>query len=1854
MKKPSIATVLIRVLILFMLFPIISCKKKDKLVEEFNPAFTEKIVAFTSGKISAESTIRIILAEDNPHAGEVNSPAPGNILKFKPEIKGSAVWSDKRTIEFRPESKLKSGQQYIAKFKLGEIVEVDKELSVFEFGFSVIKQEFGISISGYQTINENDLVWNRVKGSVNTSDAIDYEEIKEYFVAKQNNRKLSMKWTSDDARRTFSFIVDSVERKDNPGKVEVFWDATKKYDGVKGSHETEIPSLSDYKVIGIKVNHQPEQFVEIIFSDPLKKNQLFDGLVYLGNGGELGYTLTGNVLKVFPEARQHGGTKLTVSKGILNILGYGLKEDFVEDISFEVPKPEVRLTGKGVILPAAENMVFPFEAVNLKAVDVRIIKIYENNIGHFLQVNRIDGNYELKRAGKLIHREKIILENTPVDLGKWNRFNIDLSKLVETDPGAIYRIELSFRKSYSLYPCGESSEDENIPEDEEDEEDIQQEYSYWDSYEDYYEDYYYDYDWEERDNPCSKSYFYNRKVARNILASDLGIIVKSGNDGKLFCAVTSLLTSAPLQGVEVNVYSYQQQVIGSGVTDNNGFVTINVKENPFLVIVKKDKQRGYLRIDDGSSLSLGAFDVSGKTVPKGLKAFLYGERGVWRPGDTLFLSCIIEDRNNSLPPNHPVVFELLNPKGQLYSKATRTSGISGFYTWAATTSPDALTGNYTLRLKIGGTVFTRTLKIETVKPNRLKINLDFNTKMLSSARSDLKATMKVTWLHGAVASGLRAVVTAKLTEAPTTFSKYTEFQFTDPSRRFESEEQTLIDGYLNENGEISVPCRFSTNLTAPGMLNANIETRVFEKGGDFSIDRTTIAYSPYNSYTGIRIPQGDRRGMLLTDTTHWVDVVIVDENGNPVSRNNVEVYVYKMHWRNWWESSENELANFVGNTYNRPLLTKNIQVQGGKGRFSFRINYPDWGRFFVRVVDPLSRHSAGKVVYLDWPGWAGRPLRNNPEAASLLMFNLDKTKYQAGETAEVIIPTSGSGNALLSIENGSGILSTQWINITGKEIRHKFTVTPEMAPNVYVHVTLVQPHASSENDMPMRLYGVVPLLVEDPATKLEPQIKLPESLEPLQTYTVEVSERNKKEMTYTLAVVEEGLLDLTRYKTPDPWSDFYSREALGVRSWDLYDMVIGAFGGKLATTLGIGGDDGGVDAAAAEKANRFKPVVKFLGPFTLKAGKTDKHKLTMPNYIGSVRAMVVAGNQGAYGSAESTVPVKKPLMVLATLPRVLGPGESVTLPVTVFAMDESVRKVTVTVKTNDLLQAGEKVKTLEFDRNGEKIAGFDLKVSNAIGIAKVNVTAVSGRNTATYDVELDVRNANPPVITTATTEADAGKESRLEFTLPGVEGSNTATLEISSVPPVDLGRRLKYLLRYPHGCVEQITSTVFPQLFITEITDFDQNMRSQIEENIKAGINKLKGFQQSGGSFSYWPGQNYYNSWSSSYAGHFLLEAEKKGFTVPANVKSGWLKSQKQMARQWTRPQNPDPWYQSDLEQAYRLYTLALAGEPEMSAMNRLRESGNLSPQARWRLAAAYALSGQANTARQLVGNEVPDIQAYTGSYSTYGSRERDLAMMLETSLLLGDKLNAAVLARSVSEALSSQMWMSTQTTAYSLLAVSRFAAVSNTSGKLNVSYSLPGSKAIDVTSAKPFVQIAVNKDLPLTGNILIKNKGNGIVFARLIMEGVPEAGSETGFNKNLSVDVSYFSADGKAVNVDRLVQGTDFIARVTVYNPSNLYYRDLALTQIFPPGWEISNNRLWDNELARSKDAPNYQDIRDDRVYTYFDLRPNESKTFSFRLNAAYLGRYYLTGAYCEAMYDNSIGAMIKGKWIEVIDPGR
>lgn len=1840
-------------LLLYITFVITSCGEKEK-AQIKSPEYNPDIAAFTSGLISGESNIIVRLASDFNRSEDNLSAIPEKFFSFDPSIEGKSWWVDSRTIEFRPDKKLPSGTKYKASFKLSKLFS-DKNKKDFNFFFTTLPLNMSVDFDGIKPYNTQDLSWNKISGTIRVSDKVDPDKIEEILSVQQNGRKLSVNWFHPGNEKTHHFTIDSVERKDNAGKVEVSWNGNKAGIKTEGKREYSVPGLGDFILINHKIIQQPDQYIVLQFSDPLNLNQSLKGLISLSNNTDLKFSIEGNEIRVYPTVKQSGTLDLQMEPGIENIQGYTFKNTEILTLDFEAMKPAVRLIGNGVIIPGSDGILFPFEAVNLKAVDVKIIKIYEDNVSQFLQINDLNGGEELKRAGRLVIKKTIdLIPERPINFGEWNAFSLDLGKLVESEPGAIYRVELSFRKQHSLYPCPNDPNSELTQQNDEFESIGEDDLAYWDAggYDYWYE--YEDYDWDEKDNPCSSSYFsyYGRKAARNVLASNIGIIAKSGDDNSWLFVVTDLRTTSPLSGVKLNILNYQHQLMASLTTNKDGLSEVKLEDQPYLLIASKEQQRGYLRLDQNAGLSMSQFDVSGSQTQKGIKGFLFGERGVWRPGDTLHISFILEDKGKSIPADHPVVFEFTDPQGKLKERIISTEGLNGFYRFDVATHPDDKTGNWSAVIKIGGLSFYKTFKIETVKPNRLKIDLDFGKEMIYSGDGKVTGKLQVKWLHGAIAGGLKTRVEAIFSKKSTKFKGYDSYNFTDNTKYFAPAEEIIYDGNVNDQGQVSIHPDISLG-SSPGMLNAIFTVRAFDQGGDFSINQFTIPVSPYPVYIGLMNPKGDQFGMLETDTLQRFDVVSLTEKGLPFAKKNLEVSIYKLEWQWWWHSADENLASYISNSgHSRVFNTKINTDQSGKGSFHYKVSYPDWGRFLIIVKDPVGGHSTSSIVYFDWPGEAGRASRKDPMSASILAFSSDKTQYNIGETATLSIPSGEDGRIFLSIENGSRILDHYWIKTVKGQTSFSFTITEEMTPNVYVNASLLQPHSQTKNDLPIRMYGVIPIMVEDSKTHLQPVISMPDVLHPESEAQVKITEQNGRDMTYTLAIVDEGLLDLTRFSTPDPWKHFYAKEALGIRTFDLYDLVLGAYGGRIDGVYAIGGGDDEGNIQPAKRANRFVPVVRFLGPFHLKPNKKNEHRINIPNYVGSVRTMVIARHESAYGNAEKTTPVRNPLMVLPTLPRVIGPDEEVSLPVTVFAMEDHIKDVNVSVEINDLFTLKESSKSLSFSSIGDKTIYFKLKVKDKTGIGKVKVNVTSGKEQASKNIEIDVRSPNPVITENIYYITEAGESWQKAFDLPGMTGTNSGILEVSSMPPFDVGRRLKSLLLYPYGCLEQVVSAAFPQLYLSEVMEVNDALKKTTEKNVKTAIEKMNSYSLPSGGFGYWPGSTKENEWSGIYAGHFLLEAKEKGYQIPSALLNNWIRFEQKSAQNWNGNRYEGEWEIRGMEltQAYRLYALALAGSPEIGPMNRLREKTSLNTVARWRLAAAYVLAGQKEVAEKMVAALSTNIPDYKASEYTYGSTLRDRALILETLTLLGKKEQAIPLMLQISEELRSDAWLSTQTTAYSLLSIVKYLGKSGTSSELNYEYAFSGDKTVKAATKMPVSRVNIDFKNKVSDKLSLKNNSTGTIYAKLSLSGVPLAGKEKDKMQNLSMTVEYRDLDGNKTDVGRMVQGSDFIALVTVYNPGTLgNYTDLALNQIFPSGWEIQNQRLFET-ASGDYDLPEYQDIRDDRVYSFFSLSGDQRKQFAVRLTASYEGRFYLPAVSCGAMYRNDVSAVISGQWVEVV----
>jgi uncharacterized protein YfaS (alpha-2-macroglobulin family) len=1846
LNKMSSSLTLLSLIILF------SCNTKPKLAE-VDPAFSQYIDSYTSGVVSKKNTVRIQLASDASVTHTINEVVKESLFNFSPAIDGKAYWVDARTIEFKPDKDLNPDQLYEVSFKLSKVMNVPSKFETFTFNVQTIKPSFEVQDNGLRSNSKNNMT---LSGTLLTADVEESEKVEKLLSASLNDKSLNISWQHNEANKTHEFTINNIERTNSAATLLLKWNGEAL--GVKDftdKKEIIVPAVGDFLVLEVKAIQEEEQYALVQFSDPIAVGQALDGLINISNNESISYTILGSEVKVYTSDKLDGNYTINVLEGIENQWGDKLEKAFAANVFFENRLPAVKIQGRGSILPnSTGKLVLPFEATDLKAVDISIIKIYENNVAQFLQDNKLNGESNLRKVGTPLVQTTVKLDNDQsLNLHKTNKFSLDLDKYIRTEPGAIYRVYIGFRPEYSLYTCAAMKKDE---EDEDDydyyytsneDNDVDDESAFWKRYDDYYP---YGYNWQQRDNPCHQSYYNKERFAsRNILATNIGLTAKRGNDNSLFVSANNIITTESMKNVELQVLDYQQQVIANGTTDNDGLAMLQLKHKPYLLVAKSGNEKSYLKLDDGSSLPLSRFDVSGDEIKNGIKAFIFGERGVWRPGDSLFLSCVVDDKDNKLPADHPIEMELLSPKGQLYKKIVQTNAHDGFNVFRTATDADAPTGNWICRVKLGGATFEKKLKIETVMPNRLKIDLNFGKADALGENVTTTGTLSAKWLFGATAQNLKAKVDAQLYKRTTSFPKYKDYVFDDPTSSFTPQSKTIFDGTLSAEGTAPVNPKFEVGEDAPGQLLANLMVKVFEPGGNFSIDNISMPFNPYTSYVGVHVPEGDKTwGFLLSGKTHKLDVVDVDTKGTPTNGSTkLEAQLYKIRWNWWWDNSGDDLSNFTQNEYNKLIRKDTLNISNGRGFYNLHFNEDDWGRYLVLIKDTRSGHTTGSTFYVDDYGWQSRGDNNDPSAAAMLSFTSDKEAYNVGEDVQLTIPTSKDGKALISVESGSKVLKNYQVKTIQGQTKFSFKADANMSPNVYVNVSLIQPHAQTVNDLPIRMYGVIPVMVEDKSTILKPVIKMAAAIRPEQKSTITVSEAANKNMTYVIAIVDEGLLDLTHFKTPNPHDAFYAKEALGVKSWDVYDDVIGAWGAELQRILTIGGDAEAELASKTRRANRFKPVVQFMGPFKLSGG-SKTHEFSLPPYMGSVKAMVIAAGDNAYGMAEKAVTVKKPLMLLATMPRVLGPNEELKIPVTVFATDNNIHNVSLSLQSNPFIQAGG-TQNINFSGTGEQLIYFSAKVKPNTGIGKIKIVATAGKEQSITEVEIDIRNPNPPVTHVTEATLQAGQSWNSNIAMIGDASSSKATLEISSIPAIDLAKRLDYLIQYPHGCIEQTTSAVFPQLVLNQLMDLDETDKVRIDANIRAGVGKLSNFQQSDGGFSYWPGGDESDEWGTNYAGNFLLEASARGYAVSSSMLQAWKVYERNKAVAWNV--TSAPWYGTDLMQSYRLYLLALAKAPELGAMNRLKEFKFLTPEAKWRLAAAYQLVGQSKVALQLISGLSTNFpkREYTGI--TFGSDLRDQAMVLETLTLMNRKAEGEQLVRTVANKLSQDDWYSTQTTAYALIAIAKFSG-SNKDAKKIIATGNAGTQKLNINSGSVVSQTNIvwqnNK-----GAVQLTNKGSNALYVRIINEGKPLSNDTIPVVNNpniLFVSVNYLNTAGQSIDISKVKQGTDFVAKVTIKNPGlRGTYTEMALTQIFPSGWEILNTRLYNSEGAFQSSPSDYMDIRDDRVYHYFDLKQNETLSYYVQLNAAYPGRYFWPGVYAEAMYDHTISGGVRGKWVEV-----
>ena len=1496
------------------------------------------------------------------------------------------------------------------------------------------------------------------------------------------------------------------------------------------------------------------------------------------------------------------------------------QEKSVESVSEKTPvkeaankdiEPKIIFSNNGIILPAKDKKI-AFRSINVKKVNLKIKKVYENNTTQFLQEfvfkgngNIFDYNVEdiFDKVGDIVFEKDY---NLDYEKNIWKQNEIELGDFVDTK--GLFILELSFDEKGIDYefPAGTDS---------------------WKKY----------------------SFFRNNgRAGKAVLLSHMGITAQKETEQTVVC-VMDILKNTPVKNAEVKLISVNNQVLQEGKTDSRGEIVFKNYHKMMYVLAEKDGERSILKFRD-SQLSYDGFAVEGVFASKGIQAFIYTDRGIYRPGDEVHISFIARNNEISLPENHPVTINIYSPTGKKFiENAVITESKNGFYTYSFKTNLDSETGIWRAEAQMGSNKFIKDISVETVVPYKIKVETKVPEKLNINENKNFKMSIEADYLFGAPGKNLKYTSDIQIREESINFEKFRNYVFKSPtSYAFNSRE--YAEGKLNEEGRGEL--EFDISKIIPKNLNliGIITTRVMETNGRPVIKMDTISINKFDSYVGIKIPEDTyiKSGDKLN-----LEVIAVDNKGeNLISGKNLTYRVYKNEYSWWWDYDDyNSFMRSIKTDKNTVLLCEKDFVFGDK---PYLIDYaPEGnGEIFVEVEDKTTGQITGINLYAGT--WRDSTLNRKIDK---LKIESEQKKYAVGDTAKIIFEGTKGAKALVTVEKKGVVSERKWIDAGEIKNIFEFPVTEDMFPNAYVNIRLFQDYNTLDNDRPLRLYGAVPIVVENESRKLNIKIDAPENIKPNEKFTVKVKNLSETKMDYTVAVVDEGILEITGFKTPDPYGYFYQKLGMQVFSYDNYSEIIGRTFGDVHQILKTGGD-GFVNEMAMTKSaqrmknmgiedvQRFKPVALFKGVFTTDEKGEGKIEFTIPDYIGAVKVMVVGADGEKYGSAEKEIVVKAPVVMQSSLPKNLKYGDEFIVPVSVFALEEEVGEVKVTLDFMGDIQT----QTVSFDEKGDKTVYFNVKTGEYIGNGKIKISAVSKIYNYEEETDININSNNPYIYINEIKNLEAGKE--IFFTQPEnfIKGSAEGKITVSNTPILSVDHRIQELIRYPYGCVEQTVSAVFPQIYIDMLTHSNKFDREKIIGNVNAAVGKLSRLQMYDGSFPYWP-QGDTDIWATVYTGHFLTEAKARGYYIPEDMYNRVVSYEKELVRN----------NNISLEtKVYALYVLALGDVPEISQMNLIYENyfDKLSTTGKWYLAAAYNLAGEdklsKDTAEKL--SLVPDKMSEEYERYSYGSELRDKAVILNAYYNIFGR-SEENLYKEVLTKLQSNQWLSTQSMGQALAALAHMKD-SSTSKDIAGIIDIDG-KQTEFTTKNGIFEYTVPENVK---DIKVISKDNG--YINYYWEGVPVNYEGENISETVKLTRNYYDEKGNPINekdILSLSSGKSFWLEIKVLPADSvkeyIHVDNMALTQVLPSGWEIENIRAvngqypnWVEERIRDTYV-DYEDIRDDRIMWFFDYNNYNQggQSFFVKINAVTKGKFDFPGTTAEAMYDNSCRAYLKGFRAEV-----
>ncbi|MDP4260949.1 MAG: MG2 domain-containing protein [Bacteroidota bacterium] len=1727
-------------------------------------------------------------------------------ISFEPRIPGKFRWESPDQLVFSPSQPLAPATSYKAKVR-DAVLKFSK--------YNSVKGAEGISFHTPElTLDNSQVIWMlQGEGSTNAVPQVDLQfnyrinpvDLKEKLKIEVDGATVDYTLITASPDNNILLRITSLKVQDKDYETRVTIDKGLKPES--GTNTTDEPIVSNFSIPspyvltiqGLQSEHDgTEGAIRISTSQQLTGEDIkslikFEpALAYTYELSDDGLVLRSDKFDV------EKSYSLTIAKGLRGKIGGVLKEDYYGSVAFGELEANIKFTNnKAVYLSKKGAKNIEVQITNVPKVKLVISKIYENNL---LMAQRYGYEPQETRA-EYASNEEYEGDYSPEGGGDAQLGDVIYEKEIDTR---------SLPKSGAGRVLNFSQFDDRLP-------DFNGIYHIM--------------------IRSTKDYWV--KDSRYISLSDLGLVAKEGQD-KIFVFANSIKNAEPVDGVNVSVYAANNQLIGTGATNGEGVAEIAYSKKEFggfkpaMIIAKTADDFNYLPFNN-TRVNTSRFEVGGKrTNPSGLDAFVYAERDIYRPGEKINFSVILRDAQWKNPGTIPLKMKFLMPNGKELKSFRKSLNEEGSLEGDIDMAASAITGSYTLEVYTSNDVLlaSKNFSVEEFVPDRIRVNVKLDKASLRPGES---STLSINAMNffGPPAANRNYEAEIQVRQkyfSPEKFSDY-DFSLANQNSFFD---KTVKEGKTDAEGNASEVYTVPETYSNMGALQTNFYTTVFDETGRPVSRATSVDIYTQDIFFGIKedwfyyYPLNQPVKFLLA---------AVNKDGNVVNNSTAKVQVIKHEYRTVLTKSGGYFR-YESQQEDKLVIENQVSV-GSNTVYSYIPRSP--GNYELKVYRPGANSYVSRRFY-SYGSWGGDNNSFEVNNEGNIDIQPDKKSYQSGESVTALFKTPFDGKMLVTMETDH-VVSYQYVNVEKRTASLTLKLTGDHVPNVYITATLIKPHEVS--DIPLTVaHGFQSITVEEKSRKIPVEIVAQKNVRSKTHQQVKV--KAAPGSFVTLAAVDNGVLQVTDFKTPDPYNYFYQKRALQVSDYDLYPLLFAEVRARLSST----GGDGESDLSKRNNpmpAKRIKVVSYWSGITKTDGNGEADFQFDIPQFSGELRLMAVSYKGSGFGAAENTMTVADPIVISTALPRFLSPGDTVNVPVTLSNTTGKSTNVTAKIATDGSVKIiGDNSQSVSLNAKSEGRATFSVVANPAIGTGNVRIT-VNGLGEKFEDVtEISVRPPSTLQKVTGSGSVEGGTTQKLTIGLSDfIPGSTDYSLVVSRSPVLELGEQLRYLVQYPYGCTEQTVSAAFPQLYYGDISDLmqlnstggKQNKANAIF-NIMEAIRKIKMRQLYNGAVTLWDGEGEPDWWATIYAAHFLLEAKKAGYDVDnslletmLNYISTRLKNRETITYYYNRTQNRKI---APKEVAYGLYVLALAGRTNIPAMNYYKANPSiLALDSRYLLSAAYATAGDKKSFTAMLPASFSGEESVAQTGGSYYSDVRDEAIALN-ALISVDPGNAQVpvMAKHVADKLKTRYWLSTQERAFAFLALGKLAKSANNS-TVTAEIKVNGKTIAKVESGQWRGDMNTLKG----NNIEIETKGSGKLYYFWGAEGISASGAYKEEDSYLKVRKHFYDRFGNTLSTNTFKQNELIIIGITLERSFSTPVENVVITDLLPAGFEIENPRTKEipgMDWIKDGFSPTALDVRDDRIHFFVDAN-NNKQTYYYAVRAVSPGNYKMGPVSADAMYN-------------------